>query len=111
MPSLTGFKEDRVGVYIEKDSFAVLDYTLDWTNWLPVDETISNVSIVVETIASDIAPLTLDLTTNTTMLTTAVLSGGTVGNIYNVAYNITTTPSTYKDSRNLRIKVVERQLA
>jgi len=110
MPSLTGFKEDRAGVYIEKDPFAVLDYTLDWTNWLPTDETISSVSISVETISGDPAPLALDVTSHTTVLSTAVLSGGTAGNIYNVEYKITTTPSTYKDSRNLRIKVVERQL-
>lgn len=110
MPNLTGFKEDRVGVYIEKDPYAVLDYTLNWSNWLTSDDTISSISVSVETISGDSAPLAVDSTTNTPSLTTAYISGGTVGNIYNVEYRITTA-NNLQDSRNFRIKVVERQLS
>lgn len=110
MANLTGFKQDRVGVYIEKDPYAVLDYSLDWTNWMPSGETISAVTVNVETISGDASPLTLDLATNTDYIATAYLSGGSAGSIYNVEYQITTdaVPSK-KDSRNIRIKVVERQ--
>lgn len=108
MATLTGFKQDRVGVYIEKDPYAALDYTLDWTNWMPTGETISTVTVNVETISGDSSPLTLDSSTNTDYLITAYLSAGTVGNIYNVEYRIVTNLNK-QDSRNIRVKVVERQ--
>lgn len=108
MPTLTGYKQDRVGVYIEKDPFAVLDYSLDWTNWMPSGETISAISVTAETISGDASPLVVDSTTNTDYIVTAYLSGGTAGNIYNIEYRIT-TDQTKKDSRNIRIKILERQ--
>ena len=99
MPTLTGFQEDRVGAWIEKDPYAVLDYSLDWTNWMPTGDTIASITVTAETI---------DSSTNTDFIVTANISGGTAGNIYNVAYNIVTTNS-LRDSRNFRIKVLERQ--
>lgn len=109
MATLTGFQQDRVGHFIEKDPYAVLDYSLDWTNWLPSGDTISAHTITAETISGDSAPLAVDSSTNTDFIATANISGGTVGNIYNVEYKITTTNG-LKDSRNFRIKVVERQI-
>lgn len=109
MPSLTGFKEDRVGTFIEKDPYAVLDYTLDFTNWMPDSDTISTITVTAETISGDSAPLVVDSSTNTDYLVTANISGGTAGNIYNLEYKIDTTNG-LKDSRNFRIKVVERQV-
>lgn len=108
MPSLTGFKQDQVGAYIEKDPYAVLDYTLDWTDWMPSGDTITSATVTAETISGDSAPLTIDNTTNTTVLVTADISGGTAGNIYNVEYRIVTTNG-LQDSRNFRITVLERQ--
>lgn len=109
MATLTGFKTDRVGTYIEKDPYAVLDYSLDWTNWMPAGETINTVTVTAETITGDSAPLAIDSTTNTDYVVTAFISGGTAGNIYNIEYKIVTDNSK-QDSRNFRIKVVERQL-
>ena len=109
MATLTGFKTDRVGTYIEKDPYAVLDYSLDWTNWMPAGETISTITVTAETISGDSAPLTIDSTSNTDYVATAFISGGTAGNIYNVEYKITTDNSK-QDSRNFRIKVLERQV-
>ena len=106
MPSLTGFQEDRVGVYIEKDPYAVLDYTLDWTNWMPDGDTITSFPDPI--ITGDDSSLTLDSTSNTNYIATAFISGGTAGNIYNVEYRIVTANG-LKDSRNFRIKVLERQ--
>ena len=108
MPSLTGYKIDQVGTYIDKDPYAVLDYTLDWTNWMPTGDTISTITVTAETISGDSAPLTIDSTTNNDYLATAYISGGTAGNIYNVEYKIDTTNG-LKDSRNIRIKILERQ--
>ena len=54
--TLTGFKQDRVGAYIEKDPFAVLDYTLDWSNWMPSGEVISSATVndvtIIDTITA-----------------------------------------------------------
>jgi hypothetical protein len=108
MPSLTGFQEDRVGAFIEKDPYAVLDYTLDFTNWLPSGDTITSITVTAQTITGDATPLTIDSSTNTNTLVTANISAGTVGNIYNIEYKIVTTNG-LRDSRNFRIKVVERQ--
>lgn len=108
MPSLTGFKQDNVGAYIEKDPYAVLDYTIDWTNWMPSGDTISGITVTAETISGDSSPLAVDSSSNTDYLVTAYISAGTVGNIYNVEYKITTTNG-LQDSRNFRIKVIERQ--
>jgi len=109
MATLTGFQQDRVGHYIEKDPYSVLDYSLDWTNWMPTGDTISGITITAETISGDAAPLTIDSSTNTNYIATANISGGTAGNIYNVEYKIITTNG-LRDSRNFRIKVVERQI-
>jgi hypothetical protein len=102
MPNLTGFQEDRVGAYIEKDPYAVLDYSLDWTNWMPSGDTITSISVTAD------SGITIDSTTNTDFIATAYISGGTAGTIYNVEYKIVTTNG-LQDSRNFRIKVVERQ--
>lgn len=108
MATLTGYKQDRVGQFIEKDPFAVLDFSLDFTNWMPVGDTLSTITVTAETIANDSSPLVIDSTNNTNYLATANISGGTAGKIYNVEYKIVTTNS-IKDSRNIRIKVLERQ--
>jgi len=112
MATLTGFQQDRVGHFIEKDPYAVLDYTLDWTNWLPSGYNLSSITVTAETISGDASPLVIDSSTNTNKLATAVISGGTVGNVYNVEYKIVASHSStnIQDSRNFRIKVVERQI-
>jgi len=107
--SLTGFKQDRAGTYIEKDPYAVLDYSLDWHNWMPSGDHINTITVTAEAITGDSAPLVIDSTTNTNFIATATISGGTVGNIYNVEYKIVTDNS-LQDSRNFRIRVLERGL-
>ena len=102
MPNLTGFQEDRVGAYIEKDPYAILDYSLDWTNWMPAGDTITSISVTAQT------GITIDSTTNTDYIATANISGGTAGTIYNIEFKIVTTNG-LRDSRNFRIKVLERQ--
>ena len=59
---------------IVKDPNAVLDYTLDWTDWLePLSgDTFASVSVAV-------SGVTLDHTTNNGTSVTIWISGGTVG--------------------------------
>ena len=109
MPTLTGFQEDRVGTYIEKDPYAVLDYSLDWTNWMPTGDTISSITVTAQTITGDASALAIDSSSNTNYIVTATISGGTAGNIYNVEYKMITANG-LRDSRNFRIKVLDRQV-
>ena len=100
MPNLTGYKKDNVGTFIFKDPAGVLDYTLDWSEYLPSGDTLSTCTVTILTLNSS------SITTNTA---TAIISGGTAGNKYNVEYTITTSDSK-TDSRNFRIFVQERQI-
>jgi len=102
MATLTGYKTDRVGAYIEKDPYAQLDYSLDFTNYLPSGDTLSSVSVSAD------SGITVVSTSNTDTVATAIISGGTAGTIYNVEFRITTA-NALQDSRNFRIKVLERQ--
>jgi hypothetical protein len=102
MATLTGFKTDRVGAYIEKDPYAQLDYSLDFSNYLPTGDTISSISIAVD------SGITVVSNSNTDTVATAIISGGTAGTIYNVEFKITTA-NALQDSRNFRIKVLEKQ--
>ena len=108
MATLTGFKTDNVGTYIEKDPYSILDYSLDFTNWMPAGDTISTITVTAQTITGDATPLTINSSTNTSYVVTAVIGGGTAGKIYNVKYRIITANSK-RDARSIRIKVIERQ--
>tara|TARA_R100001509_G_scaffold75530_1_gene42220 strand:- start:323 stop:652 length:330 start_codon:yes stop_codon:yes gene_type:complete len=109
MAQLTGFKQDNEGAYIEKDPFSKLDYTLDWTNWMPSADTIASATVTATNTLGDSSSIAIDSTTTTDYKVTANISGGEGGQIYNIEYRITTTNG-LKDSRNFRIKVIERQL-
>lgn len=83
-----------------KDPNAVLDYTLDWTKWLDGD-TIDTATFTVPN------GLTLDDSTNDTVLATAWLSGGTAGTSYVVRCRITTAGLRTED-RSFTILVDDR---
>ena len=108
MATLTGYKKDQVGYYIEKDPDAVLDYAIDWTTWLD-DDTIATSTWTIETISGDASPLAKESALNTNYVATVILQGGTVGNIYNIK-NTITTGNGYTDVRNFRVKVQNRQV-
>tara|TARA_Y100001938_G_C8062410_1_gene418122 strand:- start:281 stop:610 length:330 start_codon:yes stop_codon:yes gene_type:complete len=108
MATLTGYKQDRVGAFIEKDPFAILDYSLDFSNWMPSGDSVASATITVQTISGDASPLAKDSQAINSDVVTATLSAGTAGNVYNVEYKIVTS-NALQDSRNIRIKVVERQ--
>jgi hypothetical protein len=110
MAQLTGFKQDNIGAYITKDPTATLDYTVDWSDWLPAAETVSSATVTATNTVGDSSSLSVDSTAiNDNVKVTANISGGEGGQIYNVEYTITTSGG-LRDSRNFRIKCVERQL-
>ena len=83
-----------------KDADAVLDFSVDWTDWLTGD-TISTSTFTVE------AGITADSDSNDTTSATVWLSGGTAGTLYTVTNQIVTAAGR-TDERSLTISVVER---
>jgi hypothetical protein len=84
-----------------KDPDAVLDYQIDWSDWLPEGDTIST------SVWSVGAGLTEDSDTNTTTTATVWVSGGTVGSSYQATNHIVTAQGREED-RTIVIKVSER---
>lgn len=84
-----------------KDPDAVLDYTFAWANWLADGETISSFELDVET------GITEDSSENDSDDVTVWLSGGTVGENYNVTCHVVTSAGR-EDDRTMTIKVRER---
>lgn len=75
-----------------KDPNATLDYTFDWSDWLPSADTISSV-------AWQVSPgLTTASVSNTTTTATIWLSGGTEGEKYSVRCRITTAAGRIEDA-------------
>jgi len=83
-----------------KDPDAILDYSLDWTRWLDGD----TISTATWTVPSG---LTLDSDDLDGAVATAWVSGGTVGESYDVACEVTTAAGRTV-ARVLRLEVVER---
>ena len=109
MATLTGFRADRDGAYIDKDTDAVLDYSVDWTNWMPTSDTITTSTWAITAIAGDEDALTIDSEAETTLVATAVISGGTDGNIYTVSNTIVTADGR-TERRHFRIIVKARSV-
>ena len=84
-----------------KDPNAVLDYTFDWSDWLPTGDTISSYTVTVAT------GLTKVSDSSTTTAVTVWLSGGTVGAWYAVQCRIVTVGGR-TDDRTAQIKIVEQ---
>lgn len=110
MATLTGYLKDNEGVYIVKDPAANLDYSIDWSDWLPSGSTITASSWTLEDVAGDTTPLSGSgaqiISSNKTVIT---ISGGTSGYIYKV-YNQITTSGGLIEKRYFRIKVQSRSL-
>jgi hypothetical protein len=109
MATLTGYLQDNEGTFIEKDTAAVLDYTMDWGQWLPTGEVITASTWTVETITGDTSPLALTTTSFTSTRAIIKLQNGTAGKIYKI-YNTITTTTGLRDRRYFRIKVKTRTL-
>lgn len=53
MTTLTGYKRDTESLYIDKDPASILQYTMDWTNWLASGESIVNSASISTGLAPD----------------------------------------------------------
>ena len=84
----------------KKDPQAVLDYQIDWSDWLGSDTIDVSTWIVPEGLA-------LETDSNTTTTATVWLSGGTARRNYNVTNEIVTAGGR-TDDRTITIKVVDR---
>lgn len=109
MATLTGYLQDNEGSFIEKDTEAILDYTMDWGQWLPTGESIVTSTWQIETLAGDTDPLISTTTSATSTRAIITMRDGTAGKIYKV-YNTITTTTGLKDRRYFRIKVRARTL-
>lgn len=88
-----------ISAHFQKRDTAVLDYQVDWSDWL-IGDTISASSW---TVASG---LTKDSDVHTSTSATVWLSGGTVGQTYEVVNTITTAAGR-TDYRTLLVEVIE----
>jgi len=84
-----------------KDPDANLDYVFDWSSWLETGETISSHTITVDT------GLTKGLDSELSGQVVVWLSGGTIGETYQVACEITTSLGRI-DERTVEINIQNR---
>jgi hypothetical protein len=74
-----------------KDPDSIIDYGVDWSNWLATGETI------VTSIWPDIGDLVSESESNTTTATAIFISGGTLGATYTLTNRITTNQGRTED--------------
>lgn len=86
-----------------KDPDAVLDFPVDWSAWLADGEAITAVEVTATTgLTVDPDP---EIVGGTVVV--AILSGGTVGQKYDVTYHITTSEARV-DDRSITVVIKER---
>jgi hypothetical protein len=83
-----------------KDPDAVLDYEWDWSDWLGSDIIVSSDWVLPDGIVEDSS-------THTDTTSTIWLSGGTVGESYEVVNRITTTAGRI-DDRTCKFRIKEK---
>lgn len=86
---------------IEKDADAVLDYSINWSQWLLIDDGLATSEWLAE------AGIDVDNDTLNAAVTTVWLSGGTAGQSYTVTNRITTDGGR-TDDRSIMVYVTER---
>jgi hypothetical protein len=87
---------------VTKDPAAVLDYLFEWSAWLAGDgDTIASHSVTVP------SGITMDSSSRTTTAVTVWLSGGAVGQTYEIDCHITTAGGR-QDSRKMEIHVMDK---
>ena len=84
-----------------KDPLAVLDYTVDWSLWLPTGDSISTFTVTAS------AGITVNSSSNTNSTVTAWVQGGVAATPYTVTYLITTAQGR-TDERTIILNVQNR---
>jgi hypothetical protein len=104
----TGYEQDQLGSWIDKDPNATLAYSMEWSEWLPQGDTVTAVAYTLQVRANDPAPLTKSAEgVQSGHVTYVTLSGGQVGKIYTVTAQVTTS-SSQVDRRSFRVKIDNR---
>lgn len=98
----SGFDLTKRYATINKDPSAVLPYTIDWSPWLEVGDT-----IVASVWTLPAGTLTMDSESHTTTATQIVLSSGDNNKKYDVENHITTANG-LEDSRRITLNVATR---
>jgi hypothetical protein len=83
-----------------KDPDSLIDYQIDWTAWLDGDTIATSAWMAT-------AGITIDSDTNTNTVATVWLSGGTLGERYEVTNRIVTTAGR-EDERSLFVRIEAR---
>lgn len=109
MSTITGYLQDTYGTYILKDPQAQLVYTMDWSEWLALGQTIATVSYAVQARSNDPQPVTLESEgiANNNTYTYVELAGGSVNKVYTITATVTTDDGS-TDRRNFRVKIENR---
>jgi hypothetical protein len=95
----TWYKQDSVR--FTKDPDATLDYSVEWEQWLPPGDAIA---ASVWSVPSGLVGVSEELSST---LATAVVSGGTVGETYELVNRVTTT-SGKVDDRSIWLTIRQR---
>jgi len=101
---MSSYIVDSSGRYvIDKDPNAVLDYSIDWDAWVtPLGVNIVSLDVIVNGV-------TVVASFFNGTVTTAYISGGTVGEKATVTFRITTSGTPARvDDRTIYLKIVER---
>ena len=84
-----------------KDPDAVLDYVVDWTEWLGSDDVITEASWQVA------PPLSVTSSENTEHTATVWLAGGEIGETHRATCRIVTNKGRTED-RTIRLRIAHR---
>lgn len=103
----SGFEQTTAGLSIQKDTEAQLIYTFDWSEWLPVGDSLSSAEYTVTARINDPDPLTKESEGIQGSNTYVELANGQEGKIYTVTCKVTTANGLI-DRRSFRVKVLER---
>lgn len=108
MSTITGYQQDKDGVWIPKDRLAELTYSMDWSQWLPTGAAIATVTYSLTNPTYNPTPVVIESSgVAGGTVTYAVLSGGTLNKIYTVTAQIT-LDSGQTDRRAFRVKIENR---
>jgi hypothetical protein len=107
MTTITGYKQDTDGAWIEKDTLAKLTYTMEWNQWLSAGVSIAAVDYSHNSRANDATPIVIHSEGIQDTKTYAVISGGTKNKIYVITADIT-LDNGQRDRRAFKIKVMDR---
>ncbi len=103
--SATGFERDNQGLFVRKDPQSVMDYTIDYSNFLASGDALSSHTITVDTgITKDSSSI---VTGNKKV--TMTLSGGTAGTTYTIKISATTSDG-FTSIKRFRVKSEEIHL-